>query len=53
MKILRWLFALVMLIATTEAMAAGHSVDVYYGYSGDAALLVLIEVEEWLPPELP
>ncbi|HFU7668762.1 TPA: hypothetical protein ACH7AY_000985, partial [Escherichia coli] len=25
MKILRWLFALVMLIATTEAMAAGHS----------------------------
>ncbi|MCV5391369.1 hypothetical protein OFC62_42275, partial [Escherichia coli] len=24
MKILRWLFALVMLIATTEAMAAGH-----------------------------
>ncbi|MGQ7145249.1 hypothetical protein ACUOA8_38575, partial [Escherichia sp. SS-MK2] len=23
MKILRWLFALVMLIATTEAMAAG------------------------------
>lgn len=22
-------------------------------YGGDAALLVLIEVEEWLPPELP
>lgn len=36
MKILRWLFALVMLIATTEAMAAGHSVDVYYGYNGDS-----------------
>lgn len=22
-------------------------------YGGDAALLVLIEVDEWLPPELP
>ncbi|GCG27458.1 outer membrane protein [Escherichia coli] len=40
MKILRWLFALVMLIATTEAMAAGHSVDVYYGYNGDSRNIV-------------
>ena len=35
MKILRWLFALVMLIATTEVLAAGHEVDTYYGIGGD------------------
>ena len=35
MKILRWLFALVMLMTATEALAAGHSVEVYYGTNGD------------------
>ncbi|EGO8361116.1 DUF2544 domain-containing protein [Escherichia coli] len=35
MKILRWLFALVMLIAATEAMAARHSVTTYYGIGND------------------
>ncbi|HAW0166200.1 fimbrial adhesin YfcO [Escherichia coli] len=35
MKILRWLFALVMLISATEGLTAGHKVDVYYGVSGD------------------
>ncbi|MGC5183672.1 DUF2544 domain-containing protein, partial [Escherichia coli] len=42
MKILRWLFALVMLIATTEAMAAGHSVDVY---GNDSNLLIVFYVQ--------
>ncbi|MCZ0305501.1 StfH/YfcO family fimbrial adhesin [Escherichia coli] len=35
MKILRWLFALVMLMSATEALAAGHRVEVYYGTDGD------------------
>lgn len=35
MKILRWLFALVMLISATEVLAAGHEVDTYYGIGGD------------------
>lgn len=35
MKILRWLFALVMLMTATEALATGHSVPLYYGVSHD------------------
>ncbi|EIG0401788.1 fimbrial adhesin YfcO [Escherichia coli] len=49
MKILRWLFALVMLIATTEAMAAGHSVDVYYGYNGDSRNIATFNLKIMMP----
>lgn len=34
MKILRWLFALVMLMSATEGLAAGHSIQVYYATDG-------------------
>ncbi|MGL4085548.1 endonuclease SmrB, partial [Escherichia coli] len=30
-----------------------HVMAFHQAHGGDAALLVLIEVDEWLPPELP
>ncbi len=49
MKILRWLFALVMLMTATEALAAGHSVQVYYGTNGDMRSSMIFSLEIVMP----
>nr|HBE5490387.1 DUF2544 domain-containing protein [Escherichia coli] len=49
MKILRWLFALVMLMTATEALAAGHSVEVYYGTNGDMRSSMIFSLKIMMP----
>lgn len=45
MKILRWLFVLVMFIVIIEVMVVGYSVDVYYGYNGDSRNIAIFNLK--------
>lgn len=45
MKILWWLFVLVMFIVIIEVMVVGYSVDVYYGYNGDLCNIVIFNLK--------
>ncbi|MGS2792855.1 fimbrial adhesin YfcO [Escherichia coli] len=49
MKILRWLFALVMLMSATEALAAGHSIKLYYGISHDLQAITAFSLKIMMP----
>ncbi|MDF3828632.1 StfH/YfcO family fimbrial adhesin [Pseudocitrobacter sp. 2023EL-00150] len=49
MKILRWLFYLVMLTCATEGLTAGHSVTSYYGVGGDALATYTYSLKTMMP----
>ncbi len=49
MKILRWLYALIILISATEGLAAVHSVTTYYGIGHDISATISYSLKIMMP----